>query len=553
MRSIEIPQPNERDWRYRAFEALPGFLTWAILSLPLVLSLINPAVAAYFILAYLLLWFVRAIGLNIRSLQGVRVMREHQSLPWRKLNEDLEVLKSHTTKPKWHVRNLDRVREFMPEPTRIKPSEVYHAVVVAFYNETKDVLEPTVLSVINANYDPKKIILIVAYEERGGPQTEDLANWLVKKYGANFHYAEAIKHPKDIAGEVIGKGGNITYAGRRLEKYLKSESIDPSKVLVTTLDADNRPHKHYFSALTYTYCSTEEPLHASYQPVPMFMNNIWDAPAPMRVVATGNSFWNVILSMRPHMLRNFSSHAQPMSALIDTDFWSVRTIVEDGHQYWRTFFRYDGKHDVFPIFVPIYQDAVLTDTYKRTLIAQFLQVRRWAWGASDVAYVAYNGYLKPNKVPRTKMLARMGRLLEGHISWSTAPLILLLAALVPFLVSPQSYLTNQLPQIARWIQTVATLGIFISLFLSFRMLPPKPERYRRHRTVWMAIQWVYLPITTIVYGSFAAIYSQTRLMFGSYMGFVVTEKAVKKDRSSAKRGVLRRTADKLLRRTAEAP
>ncbi len=550
MRSIEIPQPDERDWRYRAFEALPGFLTWAILSLPLVLSLINPAVAAYFILAYLLLWFVRAIGLNIRSLQGVRVMREHQSLPWQKLNEDLETLKPHTTKPKWHIRNLDRVREFMPEATRIKPNEVYHAVIVAFYNETKDVLEPTVQSVINANYDPKKIILVVAYEERGGPQTEELANWLVKKYGAKFHYAEAVKHPKDITGEVIGKGGNITFAGRRLEKYLKSESIDPSRVLVTTLDADNRPHKHYFSALTYTYCSTEEPLHASYQPVPMFMNNIWDAPAPMRVVATGNSFWNVILSMRPHMLRNFSSHAQPMSALIDTDFWSVRTIVEDGHQYWRTFFRYDGKHDVFPIFVPIYQDAVLTDTYKRTLIAQFLQVRRWAWGASDVAYVAYNAYLKPNKVPRTKMLARFGRLLEGHISWSTAPLILLLAALVPFLVSPQSYLTNQLPQIARWIQTVATLGIFISLFLSFRMLPPKPERYRRHRTVWMAIQWVYLPITTIVYGSFAAIYSQTRLMFGSYMGFAVTEKAVKKDRSSAKRGVLRRTADKLLRRTA---
>jgi hypothetical protein len=67
------------------------------------------------------------------------------------------------------------------------------------------------------------------------------------------------------------------------------------------------------------------------------------------------------------MLRNFSAHAQPMAALIDTDFWSVRTIVEDGHQYWRTWFRYDGKHDVYPIYVPIYQDAVLTDSYKRTL------------------------------------------------------------------------------------------------------------------------------------------------------------------------------------------
>jgi hypothetical protein len=261
----------------------------------------------------------------------------------------------------------------------------------------------------------------------------------------------------------------------------------------------------------------------------MFTNNIWDAPALMRVVAAGNSFWNVVLSLRPHLLRNFSAHAQPMSALIDTDFWSVRTIVEDGHQYWRTFFRYDGKHDVFPIYVPIYQDAVLTDSYKRTLKMQFIQVRRWAWGASDIAYVFNNGFFKKNAVPRHLMVARALRLLEGHISWSTAPLILLLAALVPFLINPESYLTNQLPQIARWIQTVATVGILVSLYLSLRSLPPKPERYKRHRTLLMMAQWILLPVTTIVYGAMAAIYSQTRLMFGWYLGWVITEKAVKTD------------------------
>jgi hypothetical protein len=96
----------------------------------------------------------------------------------------------------------------------------------------------------------------------------------------------------------------------------------------------------------------------SYQPLPIYTNNIWDAPAPMRVIATGNSFWNIVLGLRPHMLRNFSSHAQSMAALIDTDFWSVRTIVEDGHQFWRTYFRFDGRHEVYPIFTPIFQDAV---------------------------------------------------------------------------------------------------------------------------------------------------------------------------------------------------
>lgn len=529
MRSIEIPQPSERGWKYRAFEILPAALTWLILSLPVILGLLNPQLAAYFIIAYLLIWFARAVGLNVRSLQGWRLINQHMKLPWEKLNADLEVLQPRTAEaPAWHVRNLDRVRERIAH-IRIKPSEIYHAVIIAAYNESRDTLEPTVQSVVDSNYDLKKVILILAYEERGGPEIAQTSAELISKFGKHFYHAQAIKHPHNIAGEVIGKGGNITYAGRRLKKFLAIEKIDPIHVLVTTLDSDNRPHKQYLAALTYTYCSTEEPRHASYQPIPMFLNNIWDAPAPMRVIATGNSFWMVIQSLRPHTLRNFSAHAQPMAALIDTDFWSVRTIVEDGHQYWRTYFRYDGHHDVFPIFVPIYQDAVLASTYRKTLKAQFLQVQRWAYGASDVAYVANMAFLRRNSIPRHKLLAKFFRLLEGHISWSTASLILLLAALVPFFLNPDSYIANQLPQIASRLQTVAMAGIVVTLYLSMRSLPPKPARYRRHRSLWMVLQWVYLPLTAIVFGAFAAIYSQTRLALGWYIGkFDVTEKAVKK-------------------------
>lgn len=529
MKSIEIPHPHERDWRYRAWEIAPAVMTYFILALPFILGAWSPWVAAFFIIAYMLLWFSRAMALNIRSLQGYRQLSEHRRLPWTELNRDLENLEPNTSKvPKWHARNLKRVQNHIPQASRITPSQVYHGVFIAFYNESRDVVEPTIESVINSNYDLKKLFLILAYEERGGPEIEKMAQDLIKDYGHQFYYAEAVKHPSDIPGEVIGKGGNITFAGRRFQKILEEQRIDPQYVLVTTLDSDNRPDKEYFGALTYTYCSTEDPKHSSYQPIPMYLNNIWDAPAPMRVLATGNSFWNLVLSLRPHMLRNFSAHAQPMSALIDTDFWSTRTIVEDGHQYWRTFFRYDGKYEVHPIFVPIYQDAVLTDSYRRTLKMQFKQLQRWAWGASDIAYVFNNGFLKKNNIPRHLMIARFLRLLEGHISWSTAPLILLTAALIPFLLNTDNYLANQLPQVASRLQTVAMVGILVSLFLTMRILPPKPLRYRRHRSLWMILQWVYLPITSICYSAFAAINSQTRLMLGKYLGFVVTEKTVKK-------------------------
>lgn len=555
MRSIEIPRREERDWRYRAFEVLPGVLSWGILFLPLLLSLLNPWLATYFIIIFLLFWFVRIAGVNVRALQAWKQLNYHRKLPWQQLNSDLEALEPYTKNaPKWHWQNLERVRKNIPEHTRIKPSEVYHAVIIAFWNESRDVLEPTIKSLLDSDYDLKKLIVVLAYEQRGGQPARQLANDLIKEFGSNFYRAEAVMHPWPMYDEVIGKGGNITFAGRRLLKIVEQQKLDPSRVVVTTLDSDNRPDKEYFGALTYTYCSTEEPKYASYQPVPMFTNNIWDAPAPMRVIATANSFWHMVLTLRPHILRNFSAHAQPLSALIDTDFWSVRTIVEDGHQYWRTFFRYDGKYDVFPIFIPIYQDAVLAATYRRTLRMQFLQLRRWAWGASDLAYFAHNGFFKKNKIPKMVLLARFFRLLEGHISWATFPLILLFAALVPLLVNPDNYISNQLPQTARWVQTTATLGIFVSLYLCFRILPPKPLRYRRHRNLWMVLQWAFLPITTIVYGAFAALNAQTRLMFGWYLEWVITEKAVKKDNLKPERmGVRRYIAAKLGGRSASKP
>jgi len=533
MRSIEIPQPADRDWRYRSFEILPGAISWTVLSAPFILGLLSAEVAAYFAIAYLLTWFARGIAVDVSAMRGWRTMNQHKKLPWEKLNQDLEDLTPKTKNaPAWHFRNIARVEKYM-SGYRMKPSEIYHAVIIAFVNEPQEIVEPTVQSVLAGEYDMKKVILVLAYEGRGGQPSEDLANYLIKKYGSHFYHAMAIKHPANMPGEIIGKGGNVTFAGRELKKYIDQEKIDPLRILVTTLDCDNRPDPKYLGALTYTYCSTEDPKHASYQPITMYLNNIWDAPAPMRVIASGNSFFNVTMSMRPHMLRNFSAHAQPLAALIDTDFWSVRTIVEDGHQFWRTYFRYDSNHQVFPIYIPIYQDAVLTDSYKRTLKAQFIQIRRWAYGASDIAYFANQAFIKKNKIPRHKLFGKFFRLLEGHISWATMPLILLLAAYPALFLHPQSYLANQLPHLASWLQRIAMAGILISLFVAMRSLPPKPARYKHRRIFWMIIQWIYMFITPILYNAFAALNSQTRLMFGWYLGkFDLTEKAIKSERAN---------------------
>jgi cellulose synthase/poly-beta-1,6-N-acetylglucosamine synthase-like glycosyltransferase len=532
MKNIEIPYAETRGRRYRFFEILPGLISWIALAFPFFLALISARLTVIFVIAYLLLWFTKAVGLNIRSMQGFRTISRHGKLPWQSMIDDLnaEILptESKTSKliPAWHQKNLARYRS---NSESLDPREILHAIIVAAYNESVEVIEPTIKAVLESDFDMKKVILVFAYEGRDGAQSEKAVLHLRDKYGAMFSHCITAKHPQ-TDGEVKGKGGNITFAAKVLEKYLAKQKIKPEQVIVTTLDSDNRPHPKYLAALTYMYAVTPDPLHVSYQPVTMYTNNIWDVPAPMRVIASGSSFWNMVLSMRPHIIRNFSAHAQGMAALIDTDYWSVRTIVEDGHQFWRTYFRYDGNHEVYPVYLPIYQDAVLSSNYRKTIRAQFIQLRRWAWGSSDIAYVADRGFFTKNKVPKLDLILKFSRLLEGHVAWATAPFILFFAAFIPAWISPDDYAANQLPLVASRIQTVALVGIFITLFLSFKTLPPKPKRHKAHRVLFMIAQWVLLPVTTIVFNATAALVSQTRLMFGKYLdNFDVTDKAVIKD------------------------
>lgn len=538
MINIEIPYEKNRRGHYRFFEILPGALSWSMLALPFVLSYFNVRLAAFFMFVYVLVNFARGTAGALRSMQGYRTMKQHQKLPWATLLRELAAaeIPAQAKRPHWHHLAIVQAHE---RPLLMRPDAVIHAVIIATYKESLEILEPTIEAVRSSDYNARQVLCILAYEGRAGQDIEKQAKQLQKKYKSSFMDFLAIKHPANIPGEIIGKGGNVTYAGRELQKYLVQKKIDPLRVLVTTLDADNRPDKNYLTALTYAYIVCPDPVHSSFQPVAQFSNNIWDPPAPMRVLATGNSLSHLMMSLRSHALRNFSAHAQPMAALIKTDFWSVRTIVEDGHQFWRSYFRFEGNYRVLPLHLPIYQDAVLSDTYWKTLRAQFLQIRRWTYGASDVAYVVHMGFFRKNTVPKRDLIAKTWRLLEGHVTWAVGPLLVLFGGFIPVLFHPKSYGAYQLPVIVSRIQTVALAVAVITVFLSLKTLPPKPLRYKRHRNIFMVLQWAYLPLTTIVFNSFAALYSQTRLLLGRYISkFDVTDKAVvaqtKQGRKTAK-------------------
>ncbi len=536
MSKFEIPFPDERHRTYRFFEILPGALSYFMLLLPVILSLINVTLAAVFVLLYLLMNFTRGVAYTVRSLHGFHVMRVHQKLPWSQMLLELEAGKAdqRAKRPKWHTAELKRLNS--ERPLLMPPRQVVHAIIIATVAESEEILQSTIESVLASDFDMKQqVIFILAYEARAGEATEKRALGLIKRYKSKFLDAFAVSHPANLPGEMIGKGGNINFAAHELQRYLEKHRIDPVRVIVTTLDADNRPDKQYLNALTYAYVAAPDPIHASYQPVSLYSNNIWDTPAPMRVIATGNSLFTLVISLRQHALRNFSSHAQPMAALIETDFWSARTVVEDGHQFWRSYFVFQGNYRVYPLHLPISQDAVMLESYRKTLRAQFIQLRRWTYGASDVAYVAHYGFFQKNKLSKWDLWTKFWRLLEGHVTWAVGPILILIGGFIPAFFNHKSITVYELPLIVSKVQTVGTVLLVITMYMALRMLPPKPTRYKRHRTILMVLQWVYYPITTFGYNALAAFNSQTRLMFKWYLTkFDLTEKAVVVDTGTNK-------------------
>jgi hypothetical protein len=71
------------------------------------------------------------------------------------------------------------------------------------------------------------------------------------------------------------------------------------------------------------------------------------------------------------------------------------------------------------------------------------------------------------------------------------------------------------------------IGMCVSAILFLFLLPPRPKKQSPFKFVVMLLQWVLLPVSLILFGSIPAVEAQTRLMFGKYLGFWVTEKARK--------------------------
>lgn len=492
----------------RFFEILPAGLAWLTLLLLFFISWKLAAAAAIFIILFDTYWLLKTIYLSLHLRFTFGEMRKNSKIDW-----------------------LKKLEELNPSAgSGLRWQNIYHLVILPMYNEPYEVVKESFESLAKTNYPLDKMILVLATEERAGETGRETAAKIEKEFGNKFFKFLVTEHPANIPGEIPGKGSNESYAAEEVKKKL----IDPLKInyeniLVSVFDVDTQIGKEYFGVLTYKFLTCEKPQRTSFQPIPLFINNIFEAPALARVVSFSATFWHMMQQARPERLTTFSSHSMPFKPLVEIGYWQKDIVSEDSRIFWQLFLHYDGDWRVEPMFYPVSMDANVAPKFWKTMLNIYKQQRRWGWGVENVPYLL-EGFRKNKKISFKTKLYWSFNIIEGFHSWATNAIMIFALGWLPTLIGGRAFdrtvLAYNLPQITRWILDLSTIGIASSAILSIVLLPPKPKGFKIWHYGFYLLQWALMPITLIVFGAFPGLEAQTRMALGGKfrLGFWVTPK-----------------------------
>ncbi len=554
---------TERRKRRRALEIVPGLLTWALILGLFILPLRFPQVVAWFVLTFDFYWMYRAIVLSVSVYISFGRIRRVNEVNWRQrafaladLDRRQEELGQLTDRVKARVAELRaagqdqaarggkrELRRLADEGRALKrllraraqagdkaeplpdPRQLWHVALIPTYTEPYEKLYETVKALAESDY-PRDLRLVAIITRESDLSGRDNVARLREEFGDRFLHFFHILDPLE-PGVVIGKSSAMAYGGRWLYRKMLELGFDPKKVIVTDLDSDYRIHPQYFGYVTHSFITDPDRYHKLYQAVPMFHNNLWECPVFVRLVAVTTTHLQMWRLLTPERLISFSSYAVSLQTVHDVDYWATDAIPEDSRFYWKSYFRYSGRFQAVPLFMPIYGDAVRARSYPRSLAQQYLQIRRWAWGVTDIPYFIDNA-LAHSEIPLRDRAGRLFSLWMDHINWAIAPFVLMFGSNVPLLLNETfrpTPLGQQLPVYVSWMLTIALLSLVVLIFIEGELAPPRPANWGIWMHIASRIQWILLPFGCMIFTNLPALDAQTRLMTGRYLEYKVTEKA----------------------------
>ncbi len=484
----------------RAFEIIPGALSWGIIISMVALSLWNPVTCAVLIIVFDFYWIIRTLYLTTLLIMAYNNLSCQKNRDW------LLACRRSSQKKDWQSIN--------------------HLVIFPTYKEGLEILRPSLQALRDCNYPKDKMIVVVAFEERNKKAKEN-ASALETEFKQDFFGYISTFHPDGLPGETRTKGANATWAAKSAREFLSAKNIPCENVIISCFDADTCVEKEYFGCLTYHFLSSSNPHQASYQPMPVYNNNIWYAPSFARLVEMSASFCQLIESMRLEKFVTFSSHSMSFKTLVEIGYWPVNMISDDSVVYWKAYLFYKGDYRVIPLYITVSMDVAYTNNFFKTILMQYKQKRRWAWGVENFPFVM-NAFLNSEGIPLAKKIRRAYHLLESHVTWAVWAIILMLVSPLPILfggeIFKQMSIGYNLPQITGLLLNFTLGASIIWILLSWTILPPRPKNVHWFKNVVMVVEWGIVPFIILMVGSIPALDAQTRFMLGKYIEFQPTEK-----------------------------
>ncbi len=481
----------------RALEILPGFVSWSLILFPVWGSLLIPTIVSYYVLGFSVYWLYRSITMAILSLAAFFRIKASQRYNWLKDASQLE--------------HFDKVN---------------HIIVVPTYKEPITTLERTLEGLLAQTFPLKRLHIMLSFEEREGQEAIDKARQLQAKYGQKFGHLWDTLHP-DIEGEVKGKSSNTSWGAKEAKQLLiEKAGGDINYTTITSEDADVIFDPQYFSSLTYEFLSNEKRYNRIWQGSIRFYNNIWKVPAPIRVLASIFSVTQMYILMRRDRLVNFSSYSTSLRLVDQIGYWDTDVIPEDYRLFFKAYFALEGDLEVDPIYLPLNADAAESHGWWPSMKNQYEQVKRWAWGVSDDAYIIRNFILAEN-IPFLDKLIRTFKTVEDHFLWPVNWFAITLGAFLPPLLNEdfgRTVIGKTLPQVSSAILTLSLVSLLAILFIDWQSRPDRPEGSSRLRSVLQPVEYLLLPVVGFFFSALPGIDAHTRLMLGKYIEYKVTEK-----------------------------
>jgi cellulose synthase/poly-beta-1,6-N-acetylglucosamine synthase-like glycosyltransferase len=268
-------------------------------------------------------------------------------------------------------------------------------------------------------------------------------------------------------------------------------------------------------------------MRASFQPIPVYHNNLWDVPGFARVLEMGSSFFQLMEATNPEKLVTFSSHSMSFRALVDVGYWPVDMISDDSAIFWKCYIHYDGDYRVVPIPITLSMDVAAADTWWKTAQNVYRQKRRWAWGVENFPIVL-RAFLKNKKISFYDKFRHAFKLLEGHVAWATWAFLLTFIGWLPGIFANRNFSNSVIyyssQRVTSIIFNLAFLSLLTTIVLSFFLLPKEKGRRSFWRRAGFAFEWLLAPLIATFLSALPALETQTRFMLGQYMEFWVTDK-----------------------------